>query len=352
MNKLLYYPLRIYVWCVLQVYFKKIIVTGAANIPRKKPLLFLANHQNALLDALVIAVTAPRYCYFIARADVFKNRMAARLLALINMRPVYRLRDGIKSIPNNKHTFTWASNVLLRNECLLFFPEGNHSLRRRVRPLSKGFTRIVDESLRNNPSLNLQIIPVGINYTDHTGFRGSVSLYYGEAVNADAFKNNLQALRDVMEEKLKSLTTHVENEATYTEVIRQLEQTSPEYLNPVETNRRIRLIEAGKNPGTVANNKKEGKSVARYLAYPLYWLCFLPNAVPLLMWRMVKQKITDPVFTGTLRFAVGITVVPVTYLAVGLMVWYYAPVWTIACTIFCLISLPLLHVLKTSCIRL
>jgi 1-acyl-sn-glycerol-3-phosphate acyltransferase len=343
MNRVIYYLLRIYVWCALHLYFKKIVVNGANTIPRNGPVLFLANHQNALLDALVFAITAPRYSYFIARADVFRHNLIARLLSMLNMQPVYRVRDGIKSIPKNKQTFTWASGVLLRNECLLFFPEGNHSLLRRVRPLSKGFTRIVDEALVKNPSLDLSIIPVGINYTDHTGFRSSVSIYYGEAVNASLFTDNLSALRDVVEEKMKALTTHVENEATYHDVIRKLEQTGPDYLDPVETNRRIRLIEKGESPGRVVKKQTEKFSI-RLLTYPLYWLCGLVNVVPLLAWGWTRKKITDPVFTGTIRFAVGITVVPVYYGCLLLAASYWVNgIAVLALGAFCVASLPVYH---------
>lgn len=346
MNNVLYHFLRIYVWYALHFYFKKIITNGINNIPPNKPVLFLANHQNALLDALVIAITAPRYCYFIARADVFKNRFAAKLLSLLNMRPVYRLRDGIKSIPNNKNTFTWASNVLLRNECLLFFPEGNHSLLRRVRPLSKGFTRIIDEALMANPLLDLQIIPVGINYTDHTGFRGSVSIYYGEAVSAHAYKNDLLLLRSVIEEKLKLLTIHVENETTYSNVISVLKQTSPDYLNPFETNRSIRQIEQGK-PVNAPIGKISSKSPLRYALYPLYWLSGLVNVVPIIVWKWLKKRITDPVFTGTFRFAVGITVVPVNYIFILWMASNFVE-WPLLIVLAagCAISLPLHHVCR------
>lgn len=343
MNRVIYYLLRIYVWCALHLYFKKIVVNGANTIPRRGPVLFLANHQNALLDALVFAITAPRYSYFIARADVFRHSVIARLLGMLNMQPVYRIRDGIKSIPKNKQTFTWASGVLLRNECLLFFPEGNHSLLRRVRPLSKGFTRITDETLSKNPLSDLCIIPVGINYTDHTGFRGAVSIYYGKPVGASLFKDNLLELRDVMEEKLKSLTTHVENEATYHEVICQLEQTIPDYLDPVETNRRIRLIEQGEHPG-IQSKKQLSKSPLRYLVYPLFWVCGLVNLVPLILWKWLKKKITDPVFTGTIRFAVGITLVPANYIFILWMALHFvAWPWLIVLAASCAISLPLYH---------
>lgn len=342
MNRLLYYALRFYVWCALHVYFRKIIVIGSENIPRNEPVLFLANHQNAMLDALVVAVTVGRYCYFIARADVFRYRFVSRLLSAINMRPVYRLRDGIKSIPNNKHTFTWAANLLLRGECLLFFPEGNHSLQRRVRPLSKGFTRIVDETLRENPTLNLRIVPVGITYTDHTGFGGSVNVYYGEPLEAEAFKNNPASLRKAMEEKLKTLTVHVEDEPGYHEVIRKLEKSAPNYLDVAETNQRIRRIEAGADPVGFTSKIRSAKSRHRWLVYPLYILCWVINAVPLIGWRALKKKITDPVFTGTFRFALGITVVPLVYtgwVLLAAMVFNWPAAFAVG--LFCVSSLPL-----------
>jgi 1-acyl-sn-glycerol-3-phosphate acyltransferase len=349
-NRLFYFSLRIYVWLALHFYFKKIRVNGAANIPGAGPVIFLGNHQNALLDALVIATTVPRYCHFIARADVFKSKLVARLLALLNMRPVYRLRDGLKSIPNNKQTFAWACSLLLRNECLLFFPEGNHSLLRRVRPLSKGFTRIVAETLEKNPSLLLRIVPVGINYTDHTGFRGSVSIYYGQPVEASDYKNNLPALRSAMEEALKTLTVHVAEEATYQDIIRKLERSAPDYLNPEETNRRIRLIEAGRYPEGYVHTPRTKRSLARLLIYyPVYFLCVLINAVPLVIWKGLKKKITDPVFIGTFRFAVGITVVPVTYVfIVGIVaVMTNVPV-AVLTGMACVVSLPVYQAIRNA----
>ncbi|MDL5047338.1 1-acyl-sn-glycerol-3-phosphate acyltransferase [Oscillatoria amoena NRMC-F 0135] len=343
----LYYMLRMYVWCALRVYFTKIIVNGSSHIPSKGAVLFLANHQNALLDALVFAVTAPRYSHFIARADAFRNGLVARLLSLINMKPVYRMRDGITSISNNRGTFTWARNLLLRNECLLFFPEGNHSLLRRVRPLSKGFTRIIDETLKNNPSVGLQVVPIGINYTDHTGFRGSVSIYYGQPVDVLRFKDNLPALRDLMEERIKQLTNHVEDETTYHEVISKLEESDPNYLDPVETNRRIKLIEAGEQLSVPAHNRKSANSLLRLLLYPVYALCGLVNALPLICWRLVLKKIRDPVFIGTFRFAIGITLVPMWYAGIVVLTGHFLHVLAaLVVLLLCLVSLPLRHALS------
>ncbi len=334
----LYRLLKAYVRAGCFFYFHKLIVKGRDNIPRSGPVLFLANHQNALLDALVFAVTVPRYSHFIARADVFKNRFIGCLLSQINIRPVYRFRDGLKTVTNNYETFQWASAILLKDGCLLFFPEGNHSLLRRVRPLSKGFTRIIDEVFKKNPNLPLQVVPVGLNYTNHTGFRGSVSICYGQPVSASPYRNNLPALRSLMEQQLKTLTTHIDDEAAYAELIKKLEATRPDHLDPLATNELIRSIERG-NP--VPHHNARHRPRARFMLLPVYLLTALLNALPLVVWPQVKKRITDPVFIGTFRFALGITLVPAWYVVlIGAAYRFAGPVTGLLGAVVCAGSLP------------
>ena len=64
---------RAYLKLGLFFYFKKMHVVGTKNIPKSKPVLFLSNHQNALLDALIIATKCGRFSYFLTRASVFKK---------------------------------------------------------------------------------------------------------------------------------------------------------------------------------------------------------------------------------------------------------------------------------------
>ena len=60
---------------------KKIKVYGKENIPKKGPLLFIGNHQNALLDAILIPTTTNRNIHFLTRASAFKNKIASELFA-------------------------------------------------------------------------------------------------------------------------------------------------------------------------------------------------------------------------------------------------------------------------------
>jgi 1-acyl-sn-glycerol-3-phosphate acyltransferase len=114
-------------------YYKKIKKIYLEEIPKDKAVMFLSNHQSALLDPLLITVNSTRKNYFLTRADVFKNRIVKSILTSLQMIPVYRLRDGIRTITKNNEIFSYCSEILMDNNSIILFPEGNHSLNRSVR---------------------------------------------------------------------------------------------------------------------------------------------------------------------------------------------------------------------------
>ena len=184
MKKLWLHTVRIYLSVGLFFYYKKIKVVKEASIPKNTPILFMSNHQNALIDALLIATTSGRFSYFLTRAAVFKKAFVSKLLHSVNMLPVYRVRDGWSTITKNNFIFKTCTEKLKNNQSVALFPEGSHHINRTVRPLSKGFTRIVFEALNIHPNLDLQMVPIGLNFKEGTTFGDSVSIYYGEPIAA------------------------------------------------------------------------------------------------------------------------------------------------------------------------
>ena len=146
MHKLWLLSVRGYLKLGLFFYFKKIQIFNADNVPKDKAVLILSNHQNALLDALLIATKCGRFVFYLTRASVFKKSFVDKLLRSLQMLPVYRIRDGWSNITKNNSIFTNCADLLSKNEGVVIFPEGSHNLKRKVRPFSKGFTRIVFET--------------------------------------------------------------------------------------------------------------------------------------------------------------------------------------------------------------
>ena len=75
----LYRIVKLYVKTGLFLFYKKITITGEKNIPKNKAILFVANHQNAMMDPLIVATATNKTMYFLARASAFKNKIAAKL---------------------------------------------------------------------------------------------------------------------------------------------------------------------------------------------------------------------------------------------------------------------------------
>ncbi len=273
------------------------------------------------MDALLIVCFNSHFTHFLTRADIFKKPFTRWILTTLNMVPIYRIRDGWQSLSENLKTFEACYQIFTKNEAVVIFPEGNHGGQRRLRPLSKGFARIAFEALQKNPELKISIVPVGLNYSDHKAFRGSVSIYFGKPILAnDYFKENLPSgagqLRDDLSFQLKQLITHVENADEYNSIIQKLENSTPDFLDPVKTNLAISKIENGEELPTGSPLIKKNYSPGL-----LHYLALLINFIPLMLWKKINNEIKDPVFTTSLKFGVGIFVFPFFYLLISQIVY-------------------------------
>jgi len=320
-------------------YFRRIKLYNVENIPKKKPVLILANHQNALLDALLIATQNGRFSYFLTRAAVFNKPLISKVLNSLRMLPVYRIRDGWNKIGNNTAIFEKCISLLQNNEAVVIFPEGNHNLERRVRPFSKGFTRIVFGALEAYPDMDLQLIPVGINYKDPENCPDSTALYFGKPISARTFVSNntneaVKKLKETMYREIASLTTNIPQTA-YNKTLDRLETLQVDYLNPKLVNACI----ANNFEDCDQNTKSKNKGFKRLLK-GLLILNILP---PYLIWKIkIQPKIKELEFMSTFRFAVAMTLVPV-YLLI--IVFVLMLIFSLKLALIYLLSVLLLTVL-------
>lgn len=294
--------LRWIVWLALHIYFKKIAVFGKENLPKGKAVLIVSNHQNALIDPILIATHTQLKPHFLTRASAFKHPIAARLLDFIRMIPIYRVRDGIDNMGKNKDTFEKSVNILADKGSILIFGEGNHDMHRSLRPLKKGFARIAFQTLDGNPELELLILPIGINYSNHKKSGSKVSLYIGEAFSAnDFYPKNYEGIIKKTTERLGQLVTHVPRD-NYSQWLDLLNKQHIDLTNPELVKKFIELQDLRKDPDPSFSPYFTNK-VMKVFHFPVYWI-----------WLWVKTKIKDPAFTATFKFVIGLVFVPLWYL--------------------------------------
>ena len=194
------------------------------KIPVDRPVIFAMNHQNALMDALAIVYNCNRQVVFMARADIFKKKMTARLLYFLKILPVFRIRDGFHSVDQNKEVFKEVFNVLENKRPVALFPEGSHLGERRLRPFKKGVARLAlqaEEAMGTKHDVS--VVPVGIYYSNYYHAGSDMLIVFGDPLSAEPYKDQflenqpvaLNAMTDDLARELNKVVINIDSETHY-----------------------------------------------------------------------------------------------------------------------------------------
>jgi len=383
-----YEIIRTYVRFALWLTHKRITVTGQQFLPDGKPIIFAANHQNALMDPLAVACTNRFQTMWLARADIFKSKTASSLLKYLKLLPVYRIRDGKDNLSNNELIFAQVARLLEYKETVALFPEAAHSGRRQMLPHKKAIPRIALEAeAKNNFTLDLQIVPVGIYYDHYWAFNRSLIIEYGEPISIDKYRDEylenpqkaMLSLRDEIYNRIVPLTLQINSDNYYQEYedlrlmagktysnthffsknkhlqllyaqkelvgkLEQLEIAQPEqfgelikksakYFNTIrEANLSDRQIEKLTNANWAI---LFGKFLSALISLPLFLAGFIFNVLPFAIPRTIlRRRVKDITFLSTFNFAAGLVVFPVFYLIEATVVLALTDSWLIAISAF------------------
>lgn len=366
------------------VFYRKIIVLGLDNVNPDKHMIFAPNHQNALMDALAVLFTLKGQPIFLTRADVFKNKFIARLLYFLKMLPVYRIRDGFRSVIGNDETFDKTVDVIRNKRGLVILPEGNHAGFRRLRQLKKGICRVAFQAEEASDfKLNIQIIPVGLEFTHYFRYREVLTVIYGKPIEVseyhELYRKNpevaLNELRSRLSSEMKKIIVHIESEEDY-EAINELRAIiNDRYSDKIKIPKlfRDRMLVDKMNSLKVSNLplyrkicslslevKKmaaELKTSYRYLAkkkHPLGWLLAaalgLVATFPLFLYgnifnmtflefpNLQSRKIRDEQFRSTIKFGLSLAIYFILTPVILILMLVFIPKWWLALLIF--LSLP------------
>lgn len=335
--------MRSYIRLALFLYYKKIEINYKEPLRQNQARLFLGNHQNGLMDPLIIATKNGQFSYFLTRASVFQKPWVSKFLKSLLMLPIYRVRDGWNQISKNNGIFKTCSDLLHEKNTLVLFPEGNHNIKRHVRPLSKGFTRIITETLSNFPEMDIELVPVGLNYRRPEEFADSVILNFGNPIASRNYqtltpKDSVLAMKRDVHHALTQLTTHIDT-ANYDAIIQKLETFNADFLDAeainqcVATNFEDCEVRPNKAKPFIKTIAKVGLSIGLFIPYGI--------------WKLILEpKIKEPEFTSTFRFALVISLVPIFMLVMAAILWlnfgvYYALLYLVSVLVLDLMAVKL-----------
>jgi 1-acyl-sn-glycerol-3-phosphate acyltransferase len=190
----------------------------------------------------------------------------------------------------------------------MIFPEGSHNRKRTIRPLSKGFTRIVFGALEKYPDLELSVVPVGLTYQNASYYPTKVSVNFGTPISAKEFYNpekpniSVIQLKDEVSNQLKKLSVHINDDENYESTLAKLNEAQVDFTDVELVNK---MIESGNIP--------ERKTKKSNLLKPLFYLIVLNSIIPFLIWKSVSKKVDEIEFIDTFRFAFNKITFPLFY---------------------------------------
>jgi len=358
-----YEILRAFVRFLFRRFYKEVNSTGNENIPNGKPMIFAANHQNALMDPLAIIFTNPNQTVFLTRADIFDNPILLKIFSFFKMLPVYRIKDGADSLKNNERIFNKSVEILEAKMSVALFPEASHTDKRHLKTLKKAVPRIAFMAEEKNDfNLDLQIVPVGIYYEDYVHTNSRLFINYGKPLSLKPFKEmaveNKQkayiAFKNKLEETIKELIIHIKDMNNYNlyEGIRlfyrplmrkKLNIEEDTNLNNFKADRETtdRLFDYYENSDEsiedlsslfssfkksckklaikpILNNRKNSFNIiARIILFiiglPIFVYGFINNILIYFLFSTLINKIKDKQFHSSVKFAISFTILPIIY---------------------------------------
>ena len=187
---MLYSILRFLFKITGHVFFRNITIRNKQLISDKGPLIIVANHPSAFMDPIVMATMFNRKLYFLGKGILFKSKFAKWILPKFNTIPIYRQADDPSEMRKNEDTFRACYKYLEEGCAILIFPEGITKTERKLREIKTGAARIaLGAEAKNNFTLNIQIVTVGLNYSNPHKFNRDLFINIAEPISLVDYKD-------------------------------------------------------------------------------------------------------------------------------------------------------------------
>ncbi len=176
-------------------------VEGVENVPTDRPFIVCANHKS-VIDPVLLAVSLPVEFRFMAKEELFKNKLFGRLLKALGAFPVKRGTSDIGALK-------LSMKILGDGGRLMIFPEGSRSPKGYMGEAKGGATLVAIKS-------KVDILPVGIE-GEYKLF-SKLALRVGKPVKLDKWydqKLNSDSLLEITNTEIMNQISELSGVPTY-----------------------------------------------------------------------------------------------------------------------------------------
>lgn len=299
--------LRIFVNECTRASFNRVTIEGRENIPSGDVVILAPNHCNTLMDALVVLLNTDVDTCFGARADIFKKKIAGKLMRFFRIVPISRERDGLEGVRSNLAVFDEVVECLDHGMRFCLYSEGTHHPGYTVHPAKGGIFHLA-QSASEKTGKKVWIVPVGLSYSDFYHFQNEVTMRYGEPIDA----------ADILP------LSHKERSEILTAKIQEL----------VQRPRRI----------VIPESEKASRKFLSVLAAPLFAVFAVMSFPFWLTSELIIKGMKDKAWGNTVRFGVNLLLTPImviVWFLLGLLILNWK--WAIAFVCFGILAPGYFH---------
>jgi 1-acyl-sn-glycerol-3-phosphate acyltransferase len=161
----------------------RIDVAGAERIPASGPVILVANHES-IWDPFILAIATPREVHYMAKAELFQNRVLAAAMRSFNAFPVER--GG-----GDRDAMSEAGRLVTRGEVVGMFPQGTSKPERQI-GWHRGAARLA-------LATGAPIVPVRLRGTRPIPRRSRVHITVAEPIVVAVARPTISAAKELTE---------------------------------------------------------------------------------------------------------------------------------------------------------
>jgi 1-acyl-sn-glycerol-3-phosphate acyltransferase len=166
----IYWPVKLIGRVVLLPFFR-IHSIGLENLPKNESFLLLVKHQR-WEDIPLLGIVLPKPLYYIAKYELFINRVSAWFLSCLGGIPLNRAKPM-----ESRDSIVAIMNCLKKGEGVVIFPEGTY-YRGTMGRGKTGLLRMIQSKI------TIPVVPVGICY-NRKRIRTYVEINIGKPIYED-----------------------------------------------------------------------------------------------------------------------------------------------------------------------
>lgn len=172
----MYHIVKFLVWVAFHIAFN-VRFEGRENIPKKTAVIYASNHRSNADPPLVGCGARGKYA-FMAKEELFRNKLFAWLIRSLGAFPVSRGKGDTKVLDTSVER-------LNSGRSLMIFPEGTRSKDGKVHRGHSGAAVIAARA-------DKLIIPVGVVFGEKLKFRTKIVVKYGEPIDPKEYVENME----------------------------------------------------------------------------------------------------------------------------------------------------------------